>query len=358
MSHPYRSLPPTAFWRASIGQRDPFDVDPVVKPRFVLTPETRVATAGSCFAQHVARHLKAAGMCYMEFETPHPLMDRAIVEEFGYGLFPARYGNIYTARQLVQTFKRAHGTFLPQEDIWPSEDGRFFRDPFRPQIQPDGFASLTEYRLDRERHFTALRRMFAKIDLFIFTLGLTEAWEDSRDGAVFPLCPGVAGGTFDPDRHRAVNYSASQVIDDLNEFLALLATVNPAARVILTVSPVPLMATSSGGHVLPATVYSKSVLRVAADEIRRAHAHVDYFPSYEFIAGPQGDARFFEADKRSIRPEAVARVMGLFFHHYYGKAVPHDVTGILAENASSEQERTLSEQIARLLCDEEALDCS
>lgn len=356
MSHPYQSFPSTAFWRTSVSRPDALDIDPMVEARFTLNPDTRIATAGSCFAQNVARHLKAAGMGYREFETVHPLIDKALVQDFGYGLFPARYGNIYTARQLVQLFKRTHGRFTPLDDIWPSADGLSFRDPFRPQIQPDGFASKAEYWIDREQHFAAVRRMFAEIDVFIFTLGLTEAWEDRRDGAVFPLCPGVAGGIFDRDLHRAVNYTAAEVIADMNEFLAMFAEVNPSAKVIITVSPVPLIATSSGNHVLAATIYSKSVLRVAAEEVRQQHGHVDYFPSYEFFAGPHSDARFFESDKRSICADAVKRVMRLFFLHYYRLEPEQYSPAPTQKEAEADPSSILSESIAQILCDEEALD--
>jgi hypothetical protein len=41
-------------------------------------------------------------------------------------------------------------------------------------------------------------------------------------------------------------------------------------RIVLTVSPVPLVATVTGSHVVPATIYSKSVLRIAAQEIAEA----------------------------------------------------------------------------------------
>ncbi len=40
--------------------------------------------------------------------------------------------------------------------------------------------------------------------------------------------------------------------------------INPQPRFILTVSPVPLVATMSGSHVSPASIYSKSVLRAPA----------------------------------------------------------------------------------------------
>ena len=40
--------------------------------------------------------------------------------------------------------------------------------------------------------------MFEQSEIFIFTLGLTEAWRSKKDGAVFPLAPGVSAGSFDP----------------------------------------------------------------------------------------------------------------------------------------------------------------
>src|SRR3954454_16031166 len=99
-SHPYRSLPASAFWRRGVAEVPVADVDPVVRAPFRIAPSDRVATAGSCFAQHIARHLKASGFNYLVTENAHPLINREIAEEAGYGLFTARYGNIYTARQL------------------------------------------------------------------------------------------------------------------------------------------------------------------------------------------------------------------------------------------------------------------
>ncbi len=39
-------------------------------------------------------------------------------------------------------------------------------------------------------HLAAVRRMFEESHLFIFTVGLTEIWESTVDGAVFPVAPG------------------------------------------------------------------------------------------------------------------------------------------------------------------------
>ena len=61
MPHPYRSLPDKAFWRRSVAQPAPSDIDPVGVLELKITPKMKVATAGSCFAQHIARHLKKSG---------------------------------------------------------------------------------------------------------------------------------------------------------------------------------------------------------------------------------------------------------------------------------------------------------
>jgi hypothetical protein len=62
-------------------------------------------------------------------------------------------------------------------------------------------------------------------------------------------------------------------------------------------------------HVLLATTSSKSVLRMAADEVTCGNSGVAYFPAYEIVTGPQAPDRFFEPDRRSISKEAVDLVM-------------------------------------------------
>ena len=193
--------------------------------------------------------------------------------------------------------------------------------PIPPRIQPKGFVSRTEARLDREQHLAAVRRAFEEMDVFVFTLGLTEAWEDVRDGAVFPLAPGVAAGRYDPGIHRFRNFGAPEVIEDLNRSIEAIRARNPRVRILLTVSPVPLNATALERHVLVSTTYSKAVLRVAAEEVCAAWPEVDYFPSYEIITAPQVRGRYYAADARTVLEEGVRHVMGVFFRHYTSTSV-------------------------------------
>lgn len=350
-THPYAKLPTRAHWRRSISRIPYSEVDPVGTPRFTISPRDKVATAGSCFAQHIARRLHDSGFHYFVAEKAHPMFPQHLASEFTYGVYSARYGNIYTSRQLVQLFDRAYGAFTPVEDHWLETNGSF-TDPFRPACNPGGFASIEELRADREQHFAAVRRMFEELDVFVFTLGLTECWLSREDGSAYPVCPGTAAGTFDPDKYEFANFGVADIVADMEGFLARLNSVNPKARVILTVSPVPLVATAEDRHVLSSTTLSKSVLRVVADMVSRAHSHVAYFESYEIITGNFNRGRYFGDDLREVTEEGVNHVMRLFLKHYAGVEA-----GAASSAPRAEADNFLEKTTAAMavMCEEEAL---
>jgi hypothetical protein len=348
MSSPYRGRPDYTFWRAGVTDAAATGVDPVVRAPFAIGRSDRIATAGSCFAQHISRSLRERGFHFLVTEefAPQP----GVCDE-NYGVFTARFGNVYTARQLLQLFDRAVGRFRPAADYWIGNRGEVI-DPFRPRIQEAGFGTIDQLRQDRDRHLAAVRAMFETCDVFLFTLGLTETWASIEDGAVFPLAPGVVSPDVPADTCRFHNFGVSEVVDDLAVLLDRLTEVNPFARVILTVSPVPLIATYEDRHVLVSTVASKSVLRAAVEETLRRYPQVAYFPSYEIVTGPQTRGRFFAADLREVTPEGVSYVTGLFARHYLGE--PASAAIEFPGDLSREDERRMA-AIAGIVCDEEAI---
>lgn len=356
--HPYKSLPDKAFWRRSVAAPRMVDVDPVGVFELQLTREKKVATAGSCFAQHIARHLRNSGFRYYVAEPGHAIVPEHIRSEHGYGLFSARYGNIYTARQLLQLMDRAYGRFTPEEGAWIDADGSV-RDPFRPTVQPGNFISVAEMETDRVQHLAAVREMFETLDVFVFTLGLTECWRSRADGAVFPLCPGVSGGDFDADKYEFYNQTADDVTADMSDFIEKLRAVNPAAEVVLTVSPVPLMATAElGAQVLSATTYSKAVLRVAAETLRQRHTEVHYFPSFEVITGAYNRGQYYADDLRNVVEDGVEHVMRLFLRHAAGEDAATAELGAKADDTPEDDFLAKSAALVEAECDEILLDQS
>jgi hypothetical protein len=326
--HPYQLAPDIAFWSRSVAQAwNPHDV--IQEP--LLSLEDRIVSAGSCFAANIIPYLTAAGFTYIKTEQ-RPKSLNVPAENLNYDTYSAAYGNVYTARQMLQLLLRATGQFTPQEEFWFSPP--FYVDPFRPGLRYKA-RSQEEFRVLTRQHLNAVVKAFETADVFIFTVGLTEAWSSRLDGSVYPACPGAIAGEYDPAKHQFLNFTVSEVRDDL------------MAMVILTVSPVPLIATLEKQHVLTSTIYSKSVLRVAVQEATSIKG-VSYFPAYEIVTGPQAPHDFFEEDRRTVSKKAIDAVMSVFLNR--------DISAEEGPESYPSRAPSASELLVAIECEEAAVD--
>lgn len=357
--HPYSDLPASRYWKSAVADRHATDLDDLYRPKFTLSRTDRIAVAGSCFAQHVGRNLLAQGFSVLDREpAPAPLAPD-VAQTYGYGIYSARYGNIYTARQLVQLLRDSASGAIRVEDFW-DRDGEVF-DALRPNVEPVGFDSREEAILHRRGHLSQVRALFEETDVFIFTLGLTETWENIATGTIYPTCPGVIAGSFDPAEYRFLNQSYPDVLADMIAVRDILKAINPAMKMLLTVSPVPLTATASGNHVLVATTYSKSVLRAVCGSLTGMFDDVDYFPSYELIASPVARGFFYEPNMRSINRNGVAMVMAQFLSAHLkdddGQALP-EITKLVDDDRAARKNRRKGRRETKqdVVCEEELLE--
>jgi len=88
-------------------------------------------------------------------------------------------------------------------------------------------------------------------------------------------------------------------------------------QVVVTTSPIPLLATFTDRDVVAANTYSKSVLRAVAEDLAAAHPNVHYFPSYEIVMNSDRGAAWAD-DGRHVQPEVVNHIMSLFQRHFVG----------------------------------------
>ncbi len=354
--NPYLNLPDAQFWRRAVERVSASALDPVLAAPFRISPTDKVATAGSCFAQHIARTLVAHGFHYLVTEQAAHLPPEAQLAR-NYGVFSARFGNVYTARQLRQLLEMALGQApSPPGLVWPREDGRWV-DGLRPYIEPDGFDNEAQALASRQHMLACTSDMFQGCDVLVFTLGLTEAWHRPADGVVVPLAPGVVSPSAPMGEFAFVNFSHEQVLADMRAFLWLLKSVNPKVRVVLTVSPVPLVATYEPRSVMASTAYSKAVLRTVAQELVNEFDWVAYFASYEVITAAPNAGHYFAPDWREVLPEGVAHVMGLFMKHWAlgGDAGqgPERVQTRAPQRSDLEQ---ATQSVSAVICDEKKLD--
>ena len=349
MRSPYQDLPPSRYWRSGVSQAHVLDIPDLYVKKFAIGPADRIATAGSCVAQHISRNMRARGFSVIDAEPAPEGLDEATAQAHGYGQYSARYGNVYTSRQLIQLAREALGQFTPANAVW-EKDGRFY-DALRPSVEPDGLRSAAHVALHRRQHLARVAEVLRSASVFVFTLGLTETWIDRASGTVYPTAPGTIAGSHDPAVTAFHNLTTAEVLEDMLAFRDLMRGINPAIRFLLTVSPVPLTATAASDHVLVATTYSKSVLRAVAGELQQRFDDVDYFPSYEIIASPPARGFFYDPNLRTVNKAGVAHVMRTFFAaHGTGASPPTGPTQKPAEEAEEDAvvcEEALLEAFAR-----------
>ncbi|MBJ3774524.1 GSCFA domain-containing protein [Acuticoccus mangrovi] len=273
---------------------------PHVTPSFRLEKSGAIFTIGSCFARNIEEPLVAAG-----YRVPTAEFDGSMYEDIGR---KNRILNQYSPATMAQVVAEA----LKEEDavdleaaLIPAKTEGHVHDP----LYSIGVHTLPRAAaIERRRKIRALyRNGLAEARYVLITLGLVETWYDTEAGLYLNQAPpNHVLRADDVGRYRFVRLSAGTCRRMLRQLLVDLDRAGEKKKVVLTVSPVPIMATFADMDPVTANQYSKAVLRVAAEAIVSATADVDYFPSYEAVTS-MGLSAFGE-DNLHVRPKIVEEV--------------------------------------------------
>jgi hypothetical protein len=340
-SSPYASLPAESFWRPAVAEQPPGPLAGLYRSHFEITPETRIAVVGDCFAQAFAEMLHSTTAAVMNCEPAPPGLSDELAARFGYRPFSARHGNVYFARQLRQLIDEAYGRHMPADPVW-ERGGRYF-DALRPAVEPEGLCSPEEVVAHRKDHLAAVRELLESVDVLVWAFSLGEAWLHRESGTVYPVAPSIVAGAHDPSLHAWRAFGYAETCEDFRAAARALRELNPQLRLLTMVSPVPATATVSGEHVLAANTRHKSMLRAAAGTLADELESVDYFPAFELVATHFSRGALYEANRRTVSPEGLAVVLDTFLE-------PHPEL----ERAPVEKAAPLPE--ADPLCDESLLE--
>ncbi len=284
--------------------------DVFYRERFpIINKKTAVGSAGSCFARAIAHQLQRSGFNYVieEDDLPKDFKIEKLTNS-PYRVSPARVGNLFNTPSMRQMVERGFGYWEPEYIV--AENNGEICDPFRTSnpLYKDYKGFIEDYK----NHNIALKNALLKCDVFILTLGLTEAWFFAHSEKYTSVSP----HKIEPSLLRQKNLSVEDNIKELEKIYAIYKKHKPNIKFIISVSPIPLNKTfSKKNHVVSATCLSKSILRVAANEFVKNHSEdVFYLPSYETVM--YGCENPWEANKRHVNPEAVKRVMQLFAHMF------------------------------------------
>lgn len=246
----------------------------------LIKRDTHVTAFGSCFAQYIRKHLKSHSILTHDIEDHQPL-------------------------PIINNGEAISTTFaVLQQFLWAWEGENFdglWHDKSVNLITP-----TEEMRL-------ATRAAFDKTDVFILTLGLSEVWCDKKTGAVFWRA--IPKDSYDPVRHEFRVTTVEENRWNLMKIITLINGHNPRAKIIFTLSPVPLNATFRPVSCITANSVSKAILRVSVDEVMRVEMPgVYYWPAYEIVKDFFPDA--YREDNRHPKDEVIQFILEQFSKHY------------------------------------------
>lgn len=219
----------------------------------LIDRSTRITAFGSCFAENISAYLSAKGYALTRSKEPEIYVSRigeglvntyAILQQFEWAWLDKRYAN----------------------DLWHGWKGESF-----------------DYD---EKIRLKTKAVFEQTDLFVITLGLSEIWYDSVTAEVFWRAVPIKA--YDANRHKFRVATAAENSTNLLRIFDLIERFRPTAKVLITISPIPLAATFRPVAALTANSVSKSNLRAAVDEAfaqrtDKVGEKLFYYPSYEIV---------------------------------------------------------------------------
>ncbi|UWQ21779.1 GSCFA domain-containing protein [Jannaschia sp. W003] len=245
----------------------------------MVTPETRICAFGSCFAANISNWLASRNYSVLTKDQG----SNAYVVKCGEGMV-----NSFVIRQQFE---------------WAFEGKRFEEELWH------GY-SAESYGYD-EAVREATLDIFSNTDLFILTFGLSEVWYDEVSGGVF--WRSIPEDVYDPARHKFRVTTVEENKDNIRAIYALIRKHRPDAKILATLSPVPLIATFRPVSCISANSVSKAVLRVALDELMRElgpEGVLHYWPSYEIVTDVFHSP--FKQDRRHLPRGVLDFIMMLF----------------------------------------------
>lgn len=152
--------------------------------------------------------------------------------------------------------------------------------------------------------------------LFILTVGV--ALQEFLDGA-----PAFTGNNPDAKKGEWRMFSVDEIAQYIRHIIALVRQVNPTVHIVLTLSPIPLRASPNHPSVFGQDCLSKSLIRVAIENVLKDEVpNMYYWPSFEIVRWLGGHAGpFFGTadadDLRHVSREVLDSIMGLFIERYF-----------------------------------------
>ena len=231
--------------------------------------DSQLMMLGSCFTEYLGAQLKR-------------LKFNVVINPFGIVFHPAPIAN--NLERMISGKLYTCDELQLHNELWHSFDhhGRF--------SHPDPLVCLKRINDELQQ----AREQLARSELLFVTFGTAWAYILKATGQVASNCHKFPSSDFD-----RVRSDINEICSIWTNAIAKLRQLNPAVRVVFSVSPIRHL--RDGAH---ENSLSKSILLLAVERLNREVENTDYFPAYEIVLDDLRDYRFFDQDM--AHPNAVA----------------------------------------------------
>ena len=290
---PYRSYPNVDDQRTANNLFMPF-----FKPKFGLDflSGKPIFTIGSCFAREIEERLYALG-CNIptlskDMVFPEQLGEQGVVRPNG----PINEFNPGCIGQKI--IAALNGYNYPEETLYRVEGGGYID-----LLLPTSAPVTLNRAFNRRDQIYQMYQHLNDSDVVIITLGFVESWYDTKTSMWLNRAPPLTAQNSDRFEFRMLD-----VADSIHEMEpAIAALTGLGKKVVITVSPVPILMTFTDRDCVAANELTKSTLRVVAEYFSNNYSNVDYFPSYEAVKF-LGSSAYYD-DNIHVRSDIVHAVV-------------------------------------------------
>jgi hypothetical protein len=136
-------------------------------------------------------------------------------------------------------------------------------------------------------------------DVFVITLGVAPAFFDRETGEFVLPRPTALNSRVLAEKYRFRTTTVQENVDNALYFIKFIRGLSQNIRIVITVSPVPLLASFEFESCVVADCLSKSTMRLAAHEVvnNSGLENIVYWPSFEIFRWAGSSAsNFYAAD--------------------------------------------------------------
>ncbi len=136
-------------------------------------------------------------------------------------------------------------------------------------------------------------------DVFILTLGVAPAFFDRTTGAFVLPRPSALNSRVLAEKYLFRTTTVKENVDNVLYLIEFIRSISPDMKIIVTVSPVPLLASFEYESAVQADCLSKSTMRLVAHEVVNGSniSNILYWPSFEVFRWAGSNASdYYAAD--------------------------------------------------------------